>query len=279
MFNRTMSRNGIIYFAVFFLLAALCAGCAVSPPKDLVRFDAREACPRWDDVQLEENLNRFDDTTDTLTLQCALERLRDAKKGRIDENATGAQICFLLADRTEADQTLRERFAAEALGWAERALAHGGEERGDVYYYLAVNLGITVEKHPLAAVKSLDRIVANLEKAVALSPAIHNAGPYRVLGMVYLKAPPWPTGIGDGDKALELLAEAVRRSPAYPLNRIFYARALWEVEGENAEREVAANLEEALQLMDGERWRPVRERWLDDVTDIAGKAQVELPVR
>jgi hypothetical protein len=97
--------------------------------------------------------------------------------------------------------------------------------------------------------------------------------------MVYLKAPPWPKGIGDGDKAVELLHEAVRRSPAYPLNRIFYTRALWEVEGEDAEREVAANLGEALRLMNGERWRLVRERWMDEVTDIAGKAQVELPVR
>ncbi len=274
-----MSRKGIVCFAGFFLFAALCAGCAVSPPKDLVRFDARESCPRGDDVPLEENLNRFDDTTDTITLQCALERLRNEKKSPIDENAAGAQICFLLADRTEADQPRRERFAAEGVRWAERALAHGGEERGDVYYYIAVNLGITVEKHPVAAVKSLGRIVANLEKALALTPDIHHAGPYRVLGMVYLKAPPWPTGIGDGDQALELLAEAVRRSPAYPLNRIFYARTLWEVEGEDAEREIAANLEEALRLMNGEKWRPVREQWMDDVTDIAGKAQVALPVR
>ena len=68
---------------------------------------------------------------------------------------------------------------------------------------------------------------------MALTPDVSSAGPYRVLGMVYLKAPPWPRGIGDGDKALELLQEAVRRSPEYPLNRIFYARALWEVEGED----------------------------------------------
>jgi tetratricopeptide (TPR) repeat protein len=274
-----MSRKVIVYFAGFSLLVSLCAGCATSPPNDVVHFDARESCPRRDDAQLTENINRFDDTTDTITLQCALERLRNAKKSPIDEDAAGAQICFLLADRSKADQTRRERLAAEGLGRAERALAQGGEERGDVYYYLAVNLGITVEKHPVAAVKSLDRIVANLEKALALSPDIHSAGPYRVLGMVYLKAPPWPTGIGDGDQAQELLAEAVRRSPAYPLNRIFYARALWEVEGEDAEREIAANLEEALRLMNGERWRPVRERWMDEVTDIAGKAQVELPVR
>ncbi len=165
----------------------------------------------------------------------------------------------MLADRTEGDQARREGFASEGVRWAERALAQGGEERGDVNYYLAVNLGITVEKHPVAAIKNLDRLVASLEKAMALTPDVSSAGPYRVLGMVYLMAPPWPRGIGDGDKALELLREAVRRSPEYPPNRIFYARALWEVEGEEGEQEITEHLEEALRLLNREQWKPVRD--------------------
>jgi hypothetical protein len=279
MFNNTMSRNCIVYCVGFFLLLSLCAGCALSPPKDLVRFDAKETCPRWNTSQLEENINRFDDTSGTITLQCALERLRNAKEGRIDESAAGAKICFLLADRTETDQVRRERFASEGVRWAERAFSQGAEERGDVYYYLAVNLGITVEKHPVAAVKSLDRLVASLEKAQSLAPDVSDAGPYRVLGMIYLMAPPWPKGFGDGDRALELLREAVRTSPGYPMNRIFYARALWEVEGEDKEREIADCLEEALRLIDQEKWESVRERWMDDLNDVARKAKVELPAR
>jgi hypothetical protein len=271
-----MSRKFIFYFAEFALLVLLGTGCATPSPKDLVRFDAQNTCPGWNNEQREENINRFDDTTDTSTLQCALDRLRNAKECRIDENAAAAMICFLLADRTEADQTRRERLAAEGVGWAERALAQGGEARGDVYYYRAVNLGIAIEKHPITALKSLDRLVASLDKAIALAPDVHNAGPYRVLGMVYLKAPPWPQGIGDGDKSLDLLQEAVRRSPEYPMNRIFHARALWEVEGEEAGREIAAYLEEALRLMNGERWRTVRERWLDDLYGVASEAHVDL---
>jgi len=279
MCNKTVSRNCLVYCIESFLLVFLCAGCATSPPKDLVRFDARGTCPGWNDAQLKENADRFDDTTDTITLQCALERLRNAKANSIDENAAGAKICFLLADRTETDQVRRERFASEGVGWAERARAEGDEERGDVYYYLAVNLGIAVEKHPVAAVKSLDRLVSSLEKAIALAPDVHHAGPYRVLGMVYLKAPPWPKGIGDGDKSLELLQEAVRKVPDYPLNRIFYARALWEVEGEDKEREIADCLKEALRLMDQEKWKMVRERWMDDITDVAREAHFELQGR
>jgi len=238
-----------------------------------------ETCPGWTPVQLEEHITLFDDTTDTFDLQCALHLLRNAGTGSIHENWAGSKICFLLADRTETDQVRREGFAAEGVRWAERALSQRGEERGDVHYYLAVNLGIAVEKHPVSALKNLDRLVAGLEKAVALSPDIHSAGPYRVLGMVYLMAPPWPQGIGDGDKALELLQEAVRKSPEYPRNQIFYARALWEVEGEDKEREIAECLEEALRLMRQEKWKAVRKRWVDDLNDVAIKAHLELSGR
>lgn len=274
---RSAGLNYILPSMGFFLLVSLGAGCALSPPKGMVRFNALETCPQWTPAQLEENINRFDDTTDTVTLQCALEFLRSATKDSIDESEAGAKICFLLADRTETDQARRERLAAEGVRWAERALAQGDQERGDVHYYLAVNVGITLEKHPVAAMRSLDRLVASLDKALALAPDVHSAGPYRVLGMVYLKAPPWPKGIGDGDRALELLQEAVRKSPDYPMNRIFYARALWEVEGDEKAPEITACLEEALRLLDQKQWKPVRDRWMDDLNDVAREAHVELP--
>jgi len=277
--KRKMDRKFILSSIGFFLLVSLCSGCAVSPPKDHIVSLPADNCPPWTSAQLKEQVTLFDDTTDTSTLQCALNFLRNSNEGNIDASAATAKICFLLADRTEGDQARREGFASEGMRWVERALAQGGEERGDVSYYLAVNLGITVEKHPVAAVKNLDRLVASLEKALALTPDVSRAGPYRVLGMVYLKAPPWPRGIGDGDKALELLREAVRRSPEYPLNRIFYARALWEVEGEEGEQEITEHLEEALRLLNQEQWEAVRERWMDDLNAVAKEVPIDLPGR
>jgi len=274
-----MSLKFILSFMGFVLRAFLCAGCAVLQQKNPVVLLPADSCPQWTPEELEAQVTLFDDTTDTATLHCALNLLRNAKEERIDESAAGTKICFLLADRTEADQARREDFASEGVRWAERALEQGNEERGDVNYYLAVNLGITVEKHPVAAVKNLDRLVASLEKALALTPDVSSAGPYRVLGMVYLKAPPWPRGIGDGDKALELLREAVRRSPEYPPNRIFHARALWEMEGEEGEQEITEHLEEALRVLNGEQWKPVRNRWMDDLNAVAKEVQIDLPGR
>ena len=180
-----------------------------------------------------------------------------------------------MANRTERDQIRRERFASEGVRWAESALAKGDKEDGNVYYYLAVNLGIAVKEHMAVALKNLDRLVSSLEKAIELSPDVNNAGPYRVLGMLYLMAPPWPQGIGDGDKSLELLQEAMRRYPEYPKNRIFYAQALWELEGEDSQPEVIEQLEEALRLMHQEKWKTVRGRWMNDLNYVADEVGIK----
>ena len=269
-------RNFFFSVTGLLLLSSFFVSCTFSLRKEMVSFNHLETCPQWPLAQLEEQVRLFDDVTDTFTLHCSLDLLRNSESGSVHLSSAGSQICFLLADRTEEDQVKRERFASEGVRWAERALEENDQKDGDVHYYLAVNLGIAVKEHPAVAFKNLDRIVSNLEKAVELSPDVNNAGPYRVLGMLYLMAPPWPQGIGDGDKSLELLQEAVRRYPEYPKNRIFYAQALWELEGEDRQQEVIEQLEEALRLMNQEKWTPVRDRWMKDLTYVAGEAGVKL---
>jgi tetratricopeptide (TPR) repeat protein len=271
-------RNFFFSLTGFFLFCSFLAGCTFSLRKEIVYLYPSDECPAWTPVQLEENLHTFNDTTDTFILECALNLVRNAKSAPIHQTAAGAQLCFLLADRTETDQTRRERFAAEGVRWAERARSESAQDRGDVYYYLAVNLGIAIKEHPAVALRNLDRLVSNLEKALELSPDVNYGGPYRVLGMLYLMAPPWPQGIGDGDRALELLQEAVRRYPEYPKNHVFYAQALWEIEGEAEEEAITRHLDEGLMLMNQEQWQSVKDRWIDDVNYVAKEAHIELSV-
>ena len=271
-------RNFFSSITVLLLLSSFLVSCSLSLRKEMVSLDYLDTCPAWTSSQLEEQVRLFDDVTDTFTLHCSLDLLRNSKSSPVHLTSAGSQICFLLADRTESDQVMRERFASEGVRWATRALEENDQKDGAVHYYLAVNLGIAVREHPAVAFKNLDRIVSNLEKALELSPDVNNAGPYRVLGMLYLMAPPWPQGIGDGDKALELLQEAVRRYPEYPKNRIFYAQALWELEGEDRQQEIIEHLEEALRLMNQEKWKTVRSRWMNDLIYVSREAHVELSV-
>lgn len=274
--KRVAMKRFFLYIAGFFLLYFPLSGCTFSLPKDVVPLDFIDPCPKWTLLELEKNIPFFDHNTDTTTLQCVLHQLRYSKRAFIHQTASVARICFLLADRTQADPIRRERFASEGVHWAEIALAESGQEDGEVYYYLAVNLGISVKEHMTLALQNLDRLLSSLEKAVDLSPDVNYAGPYRVLGMLYLKAPPWPLGIGDGDRALRLLNEALRRYPNHPKNQIFYAQALWEVEGEDRTEEAKKHLEQALMLMDQEYWKGARNRWIKDLNHVAKEAGIEL---
>jgi tetratricopeptide (TPR) repeat protein len=170
--------------------------------------------------------------TDTHTLACALTVLRDTQDPSVLRTSLGSRLCLHLAER-EANQEKREKLAAEGVGFAEATLAQGGSGDGAVHYYLAANLGLAVREHITLAMENLGRLESEMKQALALSPDIDDGGPLRLLGALYLKAPAWPNGIGDRDKALELLAKAVKEHPMHPLNHLFYAQTLWE-EGDEA---------------------------------------------
>ena len=82
--------------------------------------------------------------------------------------------------------------------------------------------------------------------------------------MLYLKAPPWPTGIGDGDKALQLLRQAAERYPRHPLNHLFYAEAIWESEQDEAEDLARNELVIGRQRLTEGDWGYSKEPWLKE---------------
>jgi len=82
-------------------------------------------------------------------------------------------------------------------------------------------------------------------RVACAKPELECGGPQRVLGMLYLRAPAWPQGIGDPETALELLAEAARKYPQHPLNRQFYAEALLTLQ---QPEQAAVELREARRL-------------------------------
>jgi len=212
-------------------ILALFAGCA-GLPKDHVQFDRLSDCPKQTADTLAAKQSQLGPLSDTHTLACALTVLRDTQDRAVRRTSLGSRLCLLLAER-EANQENREKLAAEGVGFAEAALAQGGGDDGAVHYYLAANLGLAVREHITLAMENLGRLEAEMKQAVALSPDIDDGGPLRLLGALYLKAPAWPNGIGDNDKALELLEKAVKEHPGHPLNHLFYAQALWE-EGDEA---------------------------------------------
>lgn len=245
------------------LLAALAlaslAGC-VALPKDHVQFDRQADCPKQTAATLTAQQDRLGPLSDTHTLACALNFLRESSDPALRRGSLGSRLCLHLAER-ETDPKRRDKLAAEGVAFAETALAHGGQTDGAVHYYLATNLGLAVREHITLAMENLSRLEGEMKQALALSPDIDDGGPMRILGTLYLKAPAWPNGIGDQDKAVELLSTAVKKHPDHPLNHLFYAQALWEVGDEDANAQVKAELALGLKLLEAGQWGYRKDPW------------------
>jgi hypothetical protein len=254
----------------------LLAGCPrLWLPKDLVEFPV-DSCPartrEVDEVVLAAA--NFDRTTAEGTLECALDTLRKVDSlAAFRPAVVASKICYLLADRS-LDRRRAERLAAEGSRWGEFAVAHAGDRDAEAHYYSAVNLGIAVQHEVVLAMAHLGDLEHELKRALSLDPAVDDGGPVRVLGMLYLKAPAWPQGIGDQDKALELLRRASRDWPRHPLNHLFYAQALWEVDGEEKANEVKEQIDATIAALAHGPWSYARTQWLDQARQLASVARV-----
>jgi tetratricopeptide (TPR) repeat protein len=106
----------------------------------------------------------------------------------------------------------RERLAEQEvqLGqWCERRAAHQPE----CDYRLAIGLGQQARERPSTGADALGKMVTLLQAVSAADPKLDHAGASRVLALLYLRAPAWPAGPGDNDKALEEAHEAFRLFP------------------------------------------------------------------
>jgi tetratricopeptide (TPR) repeat protein len=90
----------------------------------------------------------------------------------------------------------------------------------------------------LATLKIVNTGREAVEKAIAIDPGYHWAGPYRVMGIYYREAPRW-ISFGDKGKSEQYFEKAVQLHPEYRLNLVYLgdikndlgdkrdAKALW----------------------------------------------------
>lgn len=240
-------------------ILALLAGCA-GLQHGQVKLDRVSGCPKQTAATIAAEQNQLGPLSDTHTLACALNVLRDTMDPAVSRTALGSRLCLHLAER-ETDPEKREKLATEGVRFAETALAQGGNGDGAVHYYLAVNLGLAVRENITLAMGNLDRLETEMKEAVALNPDIDDGGPLRILGTLYLKAPAWPSGIGDRDKALELLGKATKEHPGHPLNHLFYAEALCDEGDEATLNQARAEYMLGKKLLAAGNWGYNKEPW------------------
>jgi len=249
-----MSNNILkkISFLSAVSILSLLVGCA-GLQRDPALSDAPSGCAKQTASALLEQQNQLGSLTDTHTLICAVSVLQRTQDLVLSGSTLGSRLSLHLAER-EPDQDKRQKFAVEGVEFAETALTQGGQNDGAVHYYLAANLGLAIRDHITLALGNLDRLESEMKHAVALSPDIDDGGPLRLLGALYLKAPAWPNGIGDLDKALDLLKTAVTKHPNHPLNHLFYAQALWAEDGDSNVNQVKSEFNLGEKLLAEGNW-------------------------
>ena len=93
-------------------------------------------------------------------------------------------------------------------------------------YRLALAVGQQARERTSTATDGLDVMVELLEEVIAEAPELDFAGGQRVLALVLVRAPGWPTGPGDPEYALEFAEAAVDAFPDYPPNQLVLGEAL-----------------------------------------------------
>ena len=152
--------------------------------------------------------------------------------------------------------------AVHAAQWCQRVAP--AETACD--YWLALALGVQARERRSTGVDALRQMVRLLEGVIERDPLLEHAGPHRVLALVLARAPGWPTGPGDPERALDQAREAVRLDAAYPPNQLCLAETLAAVDDVAGSREAYRRAAElaarwvADGRVEGAEWRAEAER-------------------
>jgi len=192
----------------------------------------------------------------------------DADSASID-GLIGAMRAFVWLADHEDDSELRESAARQAVDTGQRC-----EQRvprsAECFYWLAISLGVQARERRSTGHDALGLMIERLQAAIEFEPELDHGGPHRVLALVYLRAPGWPTGPGDPDLGLEEARLAIAQAPGYPPNRLCLAEALVATEDpERGRREYESAAKLARKWLD--RGAPDAGEWLEEAERNLGR--------
>lgn len=142
-----------------------------------------------------------------------------------------AALAWLVEHSPDAAE--RSDLAGAAVSSAQEC-ARRAPKSARCEYALATALGVHAREHPTTALARVKEVVAHLKAAAELDPRIDHGGPDRVLALVLVRAPGWPTGPGDPEAAVAHAQKALALFPDYAFNQVVLAEALVAAESPEA---------------------------------------------
>ena len=213
------------------LLMILTAGCAsaLRPLGDLEQFtEQRQGSEAAFDVAVAESnweLQTIESVTEAATMY-----LRAA--GREPERAVlwarFIEMKCWLSDHLE-DKAVRREAAMAAVEGSQWCLQYSPADVG-CRYWQAVAIGVQAREKKSTGLDALPRMIELLESVAEEDPTYDHAGAFRVQALVYLRAPEWPTGLGDADEGLDRAERAIAIDDGYAPNWLALGEALRAIE-------------------------------------------------
>ncbi len=183
-----------------------------------------------------------------------------------------ARATAWLADEYR-DKSHRAGFARRGIEYAKRAI-DVTDTRVEGHYYYGINLGLYATTKTIGAHGDVPVVAKEAEKAMKIDEKYEHAGPLRLLGSVYAKAPPWPVSIGDTDEGVKYLKRAVELSPEDPQNHLLYGDAL---AADKRPKEATREYQIVLAAQPMPEWAHRLERWKQEA-DAAIKKLEHKPI-
>jgi len=218
---------GSCWWAAALVLACGCGtvrSIRVSPtqPITLTAAEARAAQVNGRKLyeQQPRSVKRVREAARQLTL--AAEALRE-------EYAAQWQAAEALAFLAEHEAANTNRLAAAKRGIVLARQAWELKPAGaEGHYWYAVNTGLLADVDRSYGMNAVTEMESALRKSLALAEKYDYAGATRLLGILHLRTPPPPVGIGSARKGLRLLQRATELFPDYPENQLYLGEALRE---------------------------------------------------
>jgi tetratricopeptide (TPR) repeat protein len=267
-----MSRNTVAAPALLLLLSGsllALAGCARAIPDlpQLASFVgpatgfAREDVPGL--LTLAESFYRRQDEPSVSKASETWQTAAAADLTRVEGLVGMARAGVWQADHLKAPEARLDAAtrALQAAQWCGRIAP--AEPACD--YWLGASLGLRAREKPSTGLSALPKIEEAFRRAAEKDPALEEGGPDRALALLYLRAPAWPTGLGDPERGLEHARKAAGLRPDYPPNQLALGEAL-AATGDTAASRAAYERALALSRGRGAAAGPEALEWIEEAS-------------
>jgi tetratricopeptide (TPR) repeat protein len=138
------------------------------------------------------------------------------------------------------------------------------------YAFLAgAFLGYLTRESPVTHAGRIKEIYDEMDRAAKADPGYEEGAPLRALGMLLVKSPAWPVGVGDADTGINYLQKAAKIFPAYPANHLYLAEAYLDT---GRTKDAIAAMAQSLEALSLGTWGVPGQIWSKRLEQLRAKA-------